>query len=68
MNKANVEIDAFGERVDYIENKMGDFTEAHNDLVNAHFELEEEIKYLKLKVADLEDRSRCNNIKIARDF
>lgn len=63
MNKTNVEIDALGERVDYVESKMGDFSAVHNDLVDAHFELEEEIKHLKLKVADLEDRSRHNNIK-----
>lgn len=42
---------------------MGDFTDGQNDLVDAHFELEDEIKHLKLKVADLEDRPRQNNIK-----
>lgn len=42
---------------------MTDFTEAHNKLVDDHFILEEEVKQLKLKVADLEDRSRWNDIK-----
>lgn len=42
---------------------MGDFKEAHNNLVGAYFDLEEEIKNLKLKVAYLENRSRGNNIK-----
>lgn len=44
--------------MDYIETKMGDFTEAPNDLVDDHFELEDKLK-LK-KVVDLEDRSRRN--------
>lgn len=42
---------------------MGDFSKAHNELVDAHFELEEELKQLKLKVAEQEDRARRNNIK-----
>lgn len=37
MNKTNVKIDALGERVDYVEYKMGDITEAHNDLVDSPF-------------------------------
>lgn len=42
---------------------MEDVTDAHNDLVDSHFELIEEMKQLRLKMADIEDRSRCNNIK-----
>lgn len=63
MQNSKREIDRMGERVEYIEEKMGDFTEAHNDLVDAHFELKDKIKQLKLKVADLEEGSRCNNAK-----
>lgn len=59
MQKSKLKMDEVGERVDYIENKITDFTEAHND----HFELEDEPKRLKYKVADLEDRSRRNNIR-----
>ena len=63
MQKSKAEIGDLGERVDYIENKMTDFTDAHNELVDDHFALEEEVRQLKLKVSDLEDRSRRNNIK-----
>lgn len=63
IQQSKKETEAIGERVDYVEQKICDFTEAHNELVDAHFEMEEEIKRLKLKVADLEDRSRRNNIK-----
>lgn len=59
-----MEIEDLGERVDYIENKMTDFTNAHNKLVDDHFALKEEVKQLKLKVADLEDRSKRNNVKL----
>lgn len=50
--------------MEYGENKICDFTDAHNKLVDANFELEDEIKNLKLKVIDLEDRSRRNNVKL----
>lgn len=63
MQKSKREIDDLGDRVDYIENKLTDFTDAHNELVDDHFALEEEVKQLKLKVTDLEDRARRNNIK-----
>lgn len=35
-----------------------------NELVDAHNERDDEISWLKAKVADLEDRSRWNNVKI----
>lgn len=40
MHTSKVEIDALGERVDYVENKMCDFTSAHNKFVDSHFDLE----------------------------
>lgn len=45
-----MDIDAVRERVDLIENKMCDFTAAHNELVDSHFELEE-VEQLRMKVA-----------------
>lgn len=50
MQKSKMELESLGERVERVENKMGDFSEAHHELVDAHFELEEELKQLKLKV------------------
>lgn len=63
MQKSKMEMDALGERVDYVENKMCEFTSAHNEMVDSHFELEDEVKHLKTKIADLEDRARRNNVK-----
>lgn len=42
---------------------MGDFAVAHNELVDAHNEAEDELLTIKSKLADLEDRSRRNNVK-----
>lgn len=46
----------------HIENKMGDFAMAHNELGDAHNEQEEKVKLLK-SMTDLEDRSRRDNAK-----
>lgn len=56
-------MDDLGERVDHIENKMAEFTTAHNGLVDAQNQLDDDFHSLSAKVADLEDRSRRNNIK-----
>lgn len=52
-----------GERTDSIESKMGEYAGAHNQLVDAHNTLEQEVTWLRNKVTDLEDRSR-RNIKV----
>lgn len=41
---------------------MGDFAVARNKLVDAHNEDEDVLTAIKLKLADLEDRSRRNNV------
>lgn len=56
-------IDDLGDRVNHVEQKMGEFSEAHNGLVDAHGTLEEEMSALTAKLADLEDRNRRNNVK-----
>lgn len=63
LNRQMTVIDDLGERVDHVENKMGEFSEAHNSLVDAHNHLEGELSSLVSKLADLEDRNRRNNIK-----
>lgn len=47
----------------YIENKMSDLLTAHNDTVEVCTEHEADLQAINLKLADLEDRSRRNNIK-----
>lgn len=57
-------IDDLGERVDHTETKMAEFSRAHNGLVDAHNQLEDDLQSLTAKVADLEDRNRRNNVKL----
>lgn len=63
MRVTKREIADLGDRVDEAEQRLDDFSGAHNELVDAHVDLEDELKMLKLKVADIEDRSRRNNVK-----
>lgn len=57
-------INDLGNRIHHVEQKMGEFSGAHNGLVDAHSTLEDEVAALSAKVADIEDRSRRNNVKI----
>lgn len=50
--------------MDHIENKMCDYAESFNMLVDTQSAHEDEIAWLKSKVEDLEDRSHHNNLKI----
>lgn len=50
--------------VTHIESKMSDITISVNDLVDAHSDKEEEMGGIKAKLADLEDGSRRNKVKI----
>lgn len=51
------------DRVCHIESKMGEFTANFNDLVDAHSERNDEVEWIKAKLAGLEDCSKLNNIK-----
>lgn len=63
MKQTNNETKAIGNRVDHIGNKLGNYTQAHNEVVDSHENLAEEIRNMKLKMADVEDRSCRNNVK-----
>lgn len=56
-------IDHLEDSTDDLEKQMTEYTAAYNDITDAHDQHTEEIRYLQAKVADLEDRSRGNNIK-----
>lgn len=62
MRSTNKGMTELGDRINFVENKMGDFTSAYSELVDAHFEVEDVLKSLRLKVADLKDRLHRNNI------
>lgn len=64
LNSQKSIIDDLDERVDHVESKMVDFSVAHNGLVDAHNQLDDNLKLLSAKLVDLEDRNRRNNIKL----
>lgn len=43
---------------------MAEFASAHSELVDAHNEIDDKLELLKSKMADLEDRSHRNNVKL----
>lgn len=58
------EISSVNKRISHVETKMGEFACTFNDLVDAHNDRDDDMLQLKLKLANLEDRSRRNNVKI----
>lgn len=58
------DVTEIGNRVSHIEDKMGEFASTFNDLIDAQNAQDDDITWMKSKIADLEDRSRCNNVKI----
>ncbi|XP_040294375.1 uncharacterized protein LOC121005667 [Bufo bufo] len=62
-NAISTNLDELGERVNPIENKMVEYANAHNTLVDAHNSQEDDITAIKAKLADLEDSTRGNNVK-----
>lgn len=62
MRKISSDIHVIGDRFDHTERRMREFASTINDLVDAHDEHEH--LWMNAKLADLEDRSRRNNVKI----
>lgn len=58
------QIDHLGDRTDTVETKLTEYSSAYNELVDAHQAQTEEMERMSAKLADLEDRSRRNNIKV----
>lgn len=58
------ELTDLGDRVTNIESEIGEITTSFNDMVDANGNREEDIEWMKANLADLEDRSRRNNVKI----
>ncbi|KAG9488630.1 hypothetical protein GDO78_004919 [Eleutherodactylus coqui] len=52
-----------GELMSYLEGRIVEFVVAHNSLMDTHNKVEYDIAAIKLKLAELEDRSRRNNIR-----
>lgn len=64
ISKFSTDIHDLGDRVTYIENKMEDSTTTINDFVDAYDDMKDEQHWIKSKLADLEERSCRNNVKL----
>lgn len=63
-SRFSAEVHSLGDRVHTVESSMSDMVTTINDLVEAHEENIAERHWLKAKIANLEDRSRRNNLTI----
>lgn len=52
------------QRVTHIEEKMEEFASTFTEMMDSHNDRDEELLVIKSKLADVEDRSRRNNVKI----
>lgn len=57
-------VNDLNQRVVHIEHKMKDAFPAHNSLVDACKDQQREVQKIQVKLADLEDRSSRDNIKV----
>lgn len=64
MKGFKTDVHELGDRVDHVEQKMGEYAASYNSLVDAHNDQSDEVTWLKAKVVDLEDRWRRKNLKL----
>lgn len=64
INQLQDKVTCLEDRTTHIEQHLSEATKAHNTVVHTQDDHSATIQMLRLKVADLEDRSRRNNIKI----
>ncbi|CAH2320324.1 Hypothetical predicted protein [Pelobates cultripes] len=58
------DIQELGKRTAHVEHRMGEYAEAHNDLADHIQALEKQLTSAQLKLSDLEDRSRRQNLRV----
>lgn len=63
VSSLSLTVNQHDQAITQMDAKMGDLFSAHNDLVDGFADHEDELQIINLKLADLEDRSRRNNIK-----
>ncbi|KAJ1113038.1 hypothetical protein NDU88_001297 [Pleurodeles waltl] len=64
MDRMSERIDKHTERLDHVENRVSATEDGQTVLVSDQSKLSKELGVLKLKVEDMEARSRRNNIRI----
>ncbi|KAJ1189027.1 hypothetical protein NDU88_005780 [Pleurodeles waltl] len=64
MDRMTKCMDKHGERLDQSERRVSEVEDGHTELATGHAKLKKELNSLRLKVDDLEARSRRNNLHI----
>lgn len=64
VTQCQADVPAMGDRIYHIEATMGEYSTSFNKPVDAHSGHKEAIAWIKDKIANLEDQSRRNKIKI----
>lgn len=63
LHQCREKVHALGDRVSLVVDQMSEYTTFFNTMVDAYEMHSEDIIWIKYKLADLEDRFRCNNLK-----
>lgn len=63
VSSLSVSVQQNDQRINTLEARVSDLYMAHNELVDVVTDHQDELQLIQLKIADLEDRSRRNNIK-----
>ncbi|CAH2306587.1 Hypothetical predicted protein [Pelobates cultripes] len=64
MASLRKDVQELGKRTTHVESKMEDFASAHNDVATHVEQIEQKLTATELKLTDLEDRARRNNLRL----
>lgn len=64
VHKIFAKVQDIGDKLDHVENKVEELTNMFNTIIDAHRDQRDDIAWLKNKIADLEEKSCRNNLKI----
>ncbi|CAH2320320.1 Hypothetical predicted protein [Pelobates cultripes] len=64
MDSLRKGVQELGKKTSHVESKTEDFAQAHNDLATHVEQIEQKLTATELKLTDLEDRARRNNLRL----
>ncbi|CAH2249130.1 Hypothetical predicted protein [Pelobates cultripes] len=64
MDSLRKDVQQLGKQTSHMESKMDEFASAHNDLAMHVEQMEQKLTDTDVKLADLEDRARRNNLRL----
>ncbi|KAJ1148454.1 hypothetical protein NDU88_001289 [Pleurodeles waltl] len=64
MDRMSERLDKHAERLDHVENRVSTVEDGQKELASSHTKFNKDLRALRLKVDDMEARSRRNNLRI----